>query len=125
MNTDIFQIIYSEIRTFIPEKFEKIVFYGENSTEHYCYEFFVLIDNEKWLKCYDIQNVDFEDLLKTFDAIDNVVNELKTSNPVENNWDIITITIDRDLKFHADYVYKDSQFDKLIFESEWKNKYLN
>lgn len=124
MHVDIFQMIFDEIKLFVPKQFQKIVFYGENSAKHYCYEFYVLLQDGKWVKCYDIPGVELDDLLERFDAINDAVDTLKESNPVEHNWDIITIVITENYDFHADYTYKDEPFDKLEFEGIWKEKYL-
>lgn len=121
---DLFQGIYEKIADYLPTEYEKLVFYAEHQSSAYKFEFFVFSNGTEWIKCYDLQDIELDDLLDSYEEINELITAVKEQDPVSNQWDILTITIDKSGRFSADYQYKDADFDEYQHNAIWRYKYL-
>lgn len=124
MKLDLFQGIYEKIALYLPTKYEKVVFFADHHPSSYKFEFFVFFSATEWTKCYDLQGIDLEALLERYEEINMLIDAVKEQDPVTNHWDILTMTIEKTGQFHADYEYKDSDFDGYRHNAIWRYKYL-
>ncbi|MFI3253599.1 MAG: DUF600 family protein [Eubacteriales bacterium] len=124
MAQDLFQEIYREISGYFPQTYEKIVFFTCHSESHCRMEFFVIFSETQWVKCYNLQGVEDEDLMDSFDKINLLIDSVKESEPVMNSWDMLTITFQETGEFSSEYEYIDENFDEYSHEVIWRYKYL-
>ncbi len=121
MNDSIFQNIYDEIEQYIQFRWKKIVIYLEYGEESYTFLFYVNTGGE-YVQCYDIKGINEDDLMDSFERIDEIVNEARSKDG--QTWSNMTIVIGDDGELKVDYDYTDLSQGTYKYEKEWKNKYL-
>lgn len=124
MSNNYFQDIFDELQTVLPEEWKKVVFYAEYALNSYSMKFFVGTGRGKYLDCYDIPELRARDIDNTFRSIHKILTPIRKSLSKKDTWTVLTMVIDRNGKFKADYDY--SSHDKILitWESAWRKKYL-
>ncbi len=122
MNEKIYQIIYNELLRFLPSDWEKLVVYLEHGEASYSYSFYVKVKG-KYQKCFDIAGISEEKLFETFEKIESFVT--KERKKEKNPWTNMTMLVDRDGSFKADFDYTDLSAGTYQYKKQWKEKYLS
>lgn len=122
LNEKVYQLIFDEISSFLPNDWERLVIYLEYGEDSYSFSFFVKKQNH-YTKCYDLSGINEDELFKTFDLIDNVLQkERKKSNG--NKWTNMTMVVTNDGSMHTDYDYTDLSENAYKYRKNWKKQYL-
>lgn len=121
MNEKIFQKTFDEISPFLKDGWEKLVVYLEYGEASYSFSFFVKEDS-KYIKCFDIDDIDEESLMLAFQRIDSFVSKARTKE--KEPWSNMTMVVENDGSMHTDFDYTDLSKGNYKYKKAWKAKYL-
>lgn len=121
MNEKVYQYIFDELSKYLTAGWEKLVVYLEYGNASYSYSFYVK-SKEGYVKCYDLADVIEEDLMSTFEKIDEFI--LKERGEEGDLWSNMTMIVDCFGRMHADFDYTDLSKGNYQYKKEWKKKYL-
>ena len=85
--------------------------------------FFYTQVNGKYIQCFElcsISDITRGELRKVFKAICDIVRE----DWAEHGWSVLTLKIEANGKFSADFSFDDISEKQLEYYEEWKKKYL-
>ena len=118
MTIKLFQKIYEKLNVYLPEEWEKIVYYAYYPTDDsYDMKFYVNVD-QKYKSCFDfINHYKIADL---FSDIDDLIYPIRET--MNDKWTIMTITVEKNGKFKTDYVY--DRINETEFFKKWESQYL-
>lgn len=122
IDKDVFQAIYDELVVFLPVGWTRLVAYFEYGTASYSFAFYVKGDG-KYVKCYDIPDIDEDKLLSSFAKIDDMLS-VERKNDAVNTWSNMTMIVDNDGSIHTDFDYTDLSDIAYQYKKAWKAKYL-
>jgi hypothetical protein len=117
---NVFQMIFDEISKYFPKKWDKVVIYLEYGELSYSFCFYIKID-DKYIKCFDLNDVKEDDLFDSFEKIDEVLSAERENT---SKWTNMTIVVDSKGNLKADMDYTDLSEIAYQYEKEWKSKYL-
>lgn len=120
INNKIYQSIFNEILPFLPDKWEKVIVYLEQSEYAYTYSFYVKTNN-CYIKCFNL-GINENELLNAFERINKKVSAER--NKFKNRWSNMTMVVDAAGHMKTDFDYTDLTQNKYQYKKEWKNKYL-
>ena len=120
MQDKIYQQIYNEVDSFLPNKWNKLVVYIEYGADSYSMSFYVTAEG-KTVKCFDLPYIDESKLLDAFSRIDKIVGPERDNEA--DKWSNMTLVIE-DESFKADFDYTDLSKGSFAYKREWKKKYL-
>ena len=123
MDEKIYQKILDLTIGYVPEDFEKIVFYIAYTDGGYEIKYYVK-DNKQYIDCYNIESVNDDELVDLFDDIDKVISKERKKLDKDNVWSIMTLVISADGKFNAYFSYDDIVDNEVENFKKWKSKYL-
>lgn len=121
MNENIFQEIYDELEKYLSNAWEKLIVYLEYGKASYSFSFFVK-EGERYIKCFDLPNIDEEALMQSFRKIDKAVSKERDS--AKEPWSNMTMIVGNDGSMHTDFDYTDLSQEGYRYNKEWKLKYL-
>lgn len=118
-----FQRVFDCIDEFLPEQWNKVVFYAEYDEGSYCIEFWVNVGSG-YVKCYDLPGIPRTELRRAFaDADEFICSERETLS--ENDlWSSMTMVVKNNGKVQVDYDYTDLTEVAYEHKQAWKKKYL-
>ena len=120
INGMIYQKIFNEIHGFLDHDWQKVVIYLEYGEASYCIEFYVK-SNGIYQKCYDLPEVNEDELLGSFSRIDSMVSRERKGKDL---WSNMTMIVNRDGSMHTDFDYTDLTECSYQYMQDWKKKYL-
>lgn len=120
MQDNIYQQIYNELDSYLPNRWNKLVVYIEYGVDSYSISFYVTTEG-KTVKCFDLAYIDESQLLDTFSRIDKIVGPERKKEV--DKWSNMTLVIEGE-NFHADFDYTDLSKGSFAYKREWKKKYL-
>lgn len=120
MQDKIYQQIYNEVDSFLPNKWNKLVVYIEYGVDSYSMSFYVTAEG-KTVKCFDLPYIDESKLLDAFSRIDKIIGPERKNEA--DKWTNMTLVIEEG-KFKADFDYTDLSKGSFAYKREWKKKYI-
>ncbi|MCR5500794.1 MAG: antitoxin YezG family protein [Acetatifactor sp.] len=121
INEIIYQNIYDEIEKFLLPEWDRLVIYLEYGEASYSFSFYVR-SNGNYTKCYDLPQVSEENLTRSFETIDALLEKERSNN--KESWSNMTIVIEKPNNMHADFDYSDLSEGTYQYKKDWKKKYL-
>lgn len=123
-STDYFQSLFDLISPYLPADWKTTVVYAEFGETSYSIEFYVACEPNTFIKCFDLPDIDEDELLDSFDDVATILLEQRAGQATGEPWSNMTMTIQStgDMKTVYDYTSP----DKLTFEHKqaWKERYL-
>lgn len=119
-----YQEIFDLVLPFLPESWQKVVLYAEYGEDSRCIEFYVEDTREHFTKCFDLPGATGNELLDTFDEIDEVFNAQRQELPADDVWTSATLTVTSTGRLDVDFDYADLSESSLDHKKEWKAEYL-
>ena len=124
MNEKIFQEVYDIVDEVIPVGWQKRVFYAGYTQGSYSMKYFIDLGNDEYIDCFSLQNVTSSQLLKLFMKIDKVLSKERDRLIGENKWNVLTLIVDSNGEFKAEFDYSDISKEFVSYEERWQKKYL-
>ncbi|MBE5077615.1 immunity protein YezG family protein [Anaerotignum lactatifermentans] len=124
MEKKMFQEIFGELQDFLPNKWRKFVLYIAYTKGSYSMKFYIKPDNNKYLDCFSIKNIDRMNLIKAFMKIDGILSVERNKKTSENRWNVLTMVVDEAGNMRTEFDYANIEENTIAYENEWKKRYL-
>ena len=123
MNDKMFQDVFDIVYDFLPNGWERMVFFAGYTKGSYSMKFYSKVGNGDYVDCFSIPGVSKTELIKAFVRIDKVLSENR-SQLGDKTWNIFTMVVRSDGTMKTDFEYEDHSEDMIAYEKQWKDKYL-
>lgn len=124
MNEELFQSIFEQLQGILPDEWKKVIFYAGYSEGSYNMKFYVDIGDGNYKDCFELETISKMQLVKLFMSIDKIITEVRNNLEKEKRWTVLTMVVDADGNFKADYDYVNLNEVFVSYEQEWKKRYL-
>lgn len=124
MDTEMYQNILDSLQEVLPENWEKLVFYSNYFQGSYSMKYYVKGNDGKYVDCFSMHGVSKEDLMNLFREIDKIIMPVRTKLREKDKWSVLTLTLDKDGRFHAEYDFTDFPEGTITYERGWEKIYL-
>ncbi len=124
MNNIFFQKVFDELRTILPDKWEKMVYYVFYAEGSFSMKYYIDCGDGKFIDCFSQRDIDRKNILKVFMDLDKIISAERNKLDDKDKWYVFTMDVDSSGKMKSDFGYTDVSENITAFEKEWKNKYL-
>ncbi len=121
INDKIYQIIFDEVSSFLPNEWTKLVVYLEHGEDSYSYSFYVKV-TDSYIKCFDLVESE-EKLFAAFARIEKHIT--KERKKLDKCWSNMTMVVDEKGNMNTDFDFTDLSKGNYQYKKAWKQKYLN
>ena len=119
-----YQSIFNTLQEVLPDDWHKVVFYAQYGENSYSMKYFVDSGDGKYTECFKLKGVSKRDIIKAFATIDSQIMPIRKELRIKDTWSVMTLVIDDEGNFKADYEYEDISEDSIGYYQRWKEKYL-
>ena len=119
---EMFQGIYKELASYLPEGWEKVVFMANYSEGSYSMIFYVKKDGA-YIDYHDLGYSKMQ-LMKLFMAVNKIIKPVRGQLTGKDLWYTMTLCVGADGDFKAEFDYDDISDHYIAYTEEWKKKYL-
>ena len=123
MNEQIYQEVFDNIEPFLPQKWNTLIYRCFYTQGSWSMKFYVKQDDEKFIDCFKISS-NRKLLLQTFQKIERILSSARNETTDKNKWTTVTLIVNADGEFKADYSYIDLSENMVSYTEEWEKKYL-
>ncbi len=120
-----YQSIFNTLQDILPDAWHKVVFYAQYGESSYSMKYFVDSGDGKYTECFKLKGVSKRDIIKAFATIDSQIMPIRKELSIKDTWSVMTLVVDDEGNFKADYEYKKISDDSIGYYQRWKEKYLN
>ena len=120
-----YQSIFNILQEVLPNDWHKVVFYAQYGENSYSMKYFVDSDDGVYTECFKLKGISKKDIIKALAVIDSQIMPVRKELSKKDSWSVMTLIIDDEGNFKADYEYKDISEDSIGYYQRWKEKYLN
>ncbi len=124
MSQAIYQTIFDKLQDFMPQKWNKLVFYASYTDGSYSMKYYIENEEEKYIDCFSLQGVKKSDLIKLFIDINKDLSAERESLNAKQKWTVLTMIVDKSGKMRTEFDYADTSENSIAFEQDWKKRYL-
>ena len=118
------QSIFIILQEILPDNWHKVVFYAEYGESSYSMKYFVDFGDGQYIDCFRLKGITKQDIIKAFAVIDSQIMPIRKELSKKDTWTVMTLVVDENGNFKADYEYKDISEDLVGYYNGWKNRYL-
>ena len=119
-----YQSIFNILQEILPDNWHKVVFYAEYGESSYSMKYFVDFGDGQYIDCFRLKGITKQDIIKAFAVIDSQIMPIRKELSKKDTWTDMTLVVDENGNFKADYEYKDISEDLVGYYNGWKNRYL-
>ena len=119
-----YQSIFNTLQEVLPDDWHKVVFYAQYGENSYSMKYFVDSGDGKYTECFKLKGVSKRDIIKAFATIDSQIMPIRKELRIKDTWSVMTLVVDDEGNFKADYEYEDISEDSIGYYQRWKEKYL-
>ena len=120
-----YQSIFNTLQEVMPDNWHKVVFYAQYGENSYGMKYFVDTGDGTYTDCFKLESIARKDIIKAFAVIDSQIMPVRKELSPKDTWSVMTLVVDDEGHFKADYEYGDISEDPLGYYQRWKEKYLN
>ena len=124
MNGEIFQVIFYRLQDFLPDLWNKIIFYASYTEGSYSMKFYVNLEGDNYIDCFSIPNIDKKKIINMFIEFDKMISIERNNELLKNKWNVLTMIVDSEGNMKTYFDYRNIDNNIIEYENEWKNKYL-
>lgn len=124
MNDMLFQKIFDKIADVLPQEWSKTVFYAAYMENGYSMKFYVCGSDKEYRSCYDLDEVSDNRLTELFIDINKDIQAVREGLSGKEKWNILTLNVNREGSFKADFDYSNIDENFISYEYGWKERYL-
>ena len=120
-----YQSIFNTLQEVLPDDWHKVVFYAQYGENSYSMKYFVDSGDGVYTECFKLKGISKKDIIKTFAVIDSQIMPVRKELSKKDTWYVMTLIVDDEGNFKADFEYEDISEDSIGYYQRWKEKYLN
>ena len=119
-----YQNIFNTLQGVLPDDWHKVVFYPQYGENSYSMKYFVDSGDGVYTECFKLKGISKKDIIKAFAVIDSQIMPVRKELSKKDTWSVMTLIVDDEGNFKADYEYEDISEDSIGYYQRWKEKYL-
>lgn len=119
-----YQGIFNTLQEILPDDWHKVVFYAQYGENSYSMKYFVDSGDGVYTDCFKLKGISKRDIIKAFAVIDSQIMPIRKELSKKDTWSVMTLVVDDECNFKADYEYEDIFEDSIGYYQRWKEKYL-
>lgn len=119
-----YQGIFNTLQEVLPDDWHKVVFYAQYGESSYSMKYFVDTGDGQFTDCFKIKDIPKRDIIKAFAVIDSQIMPIRKELSKKDTWYVMTLIVDDEGNFKADFEYDDISEDSIGYYQRWKEKYL-
>ena len=119
-----YQSIFNTLQEILPDNWHKVVFYAQYGENSYSMKYFVDSGDGVYTECFKLKGISKKDIIKAFAVIDSQIMPVRKELSKKDTWYVMTLIVDDEGNFKADYEYEDISEDSIGYYQRWKEKYL-
>ena len=120
-----YQSIFNTLQEVLPDDWHKVVFYAQYGKNSYSMKYFVDSSDGVYTECFKLKGISKKDIIKAFAVIDSQIMPVRKELSKKDTWSVMTLIVDDEGNFKADFEYEDISEDSIGYYQRWKEKYLN
>ena len=120
-----YQSIFNTLQEVQPDDWHKVVFYAQYGENSYSMKYFVDSVDGVYTECFKLKGISKKDIIKAFAVIDSQIMPVRKELSKKDKWYVMTLIIDDEGNFKADYEYEDISEGSIGYYQRWKEKYIN
>ena len=113
--------IFNEIQDYLPEKWDKVIYWALYTNDSYSMKYFVKQD-DKYIDCFDLY--EDEELIDLFIKLDEIIQNYKAKLKEFDRWTSMVLEVNSDGSFKTNYDYADLNDMIIEYEEKLKKEYL-
>ncbi len=118
------QYVFDKIKPFLPDGWDRVIFYAEYTAGSYSMRFYSKSGDKPFVDCFSLPGASKGLLIKSFLEIDGILSKNRNEKGINNSWTVFTMKVDADGHMKTEFDYEDHSDDVLSFKKKWENKYL-
>lgn len=122
MEKEMLQSISKSLMNCLPEKWEKVCVYIQETESSYDIFFHVKV-NGVYIQCFNLEK-DYGVTRKELRSAFKEIAETVKNDQNEKKWYVMTFLLSNDGKFSIEYEYNDYSDNSIAYKNQWKDKYL-
>ena len=119
-----YQSIFNTLQDILPDAWHKVVFYAQYGESSYSMKYFVDSGDGQYTDCFKLKDISKRDIIKVFAVIDSQIMPIRKELSTKDTWSVMTLIVDDEGNFKADYEYDDISDDSIGYYQRWKVNYL-
>ena len=120
-----YQEIFNILQEILPNNWHRAAFYAEYGESSYSMKYFVDLGSGQYIDCFNLKDIPKRDIIKAFSVIDSQIMPIRKELSKKDAWSVMTLVIDDEGNFKADFEYDDISENFIEYYQRWKKKYLN
>lgn len=120
-----YQEIFNILQEILPNNWHRVTFYAEYGESSYSMKYFVDLGSGQYIECFKLKDIPKRDIIKAFAVIDSKIMPIRKELSKKDAWSVMTLVIDDEGNFKADFEYDDISENFIEYYQRWKKKYLN
>ncbi|MBE5869862.1 MAG: DUF600 family protein [Lachnospiraceae bacterium] len=125
MDEKIFQNVFDIVFDFLPEGWDRMVFFAGYTEGSYSMKFYSKAEKGEYVDCFNLPGASKAKLVKAFMEIDKVLSKNRKEQGATNAWTIFSMSVDNNGNMKTDFEYDDHSADMVAYEKKWVEKYLS
>lgn len=125
MDEKIFQNVFDIISDFLPDGWNRIVFFAGYTKGSYSMKFYSKTEKGGYVDCFRIPGASKTKLVKAFMDIDKLLSKSRMEMGETNAWTIFSMSVDCNGNMKTDFEYDDHSEDMMAYEKKWAEKHLS
>lgn len=124
MNEMVFQNVFDIIYDFLPESWDKMVFFAGYTKGSYSMKFYSKAKNGEFVDCFSLLGASKAKLIKSFVEIDKILSKSRKELGEVNAWTVFSMSVDSNGRMTTDFDYDDHSEDMIAYEKKWAKEHL-
>lgn len=115
-----YQSIFNTLQEILPDDWHKVVFYAQYGENSYSMKYFVDSGDGVYTDCFKLKGISKRDIIKAFALIDSQIMPIRKKLSKKDTWSVMTLIVDDEGNFKADFEYEDISEDSIGYYQRWK-----
>ncbi len=124
MNNEIFQNIFDILQPVLPKGWKKMVLYVGYTAGSYTMKYYTCDGRGVYTNCFNQKGINKVQLIKLFMNIDKVVSHERKKMDEKSKWSVLTMMVSCDGVMKTEFDYSDISENAIVYEQNWKEKYI-
>lgn len=124
MKNAVLQQIFDLVEEYLPDDWIQMILYIGYTSGSYSMKYYIKDKAGKYTDCFKQAGVSKVQLVRLFMNIDKILASERKDLSAKEKWSVMTMVVDADGSVNADYDYIDISENTILYEQNWKAKYL-
>ncbi len=119
-----YQDILDAVLEKIPEDWNRIVFFAAYLKNAFHIDFYYKNEDVPYCSLSDMNGINENERFGFILSLNEMIQKKRKQLDDKNRWNVMTLIVNGDGEYKAEFGYEDISETILIYEKEWRNRYL-